>query len=524
MPIRAKEERKTAILDCRGGLALGDNPLEINPGRLIGCRNFRAKADGGYQRIAGYERYDGHPSPTEAADPAAARTLIAAVPGSGSTYVHMFKGVVYAFRNNAAGDECLMYKATVSGWEEVTTGATLDPDGVYYFINYNFYGNSTTECMYGCDGVNKPFQFDGTTFTQITVAGVTAEAIRLAAHKNHLFLAYPKGQWAHSVVGTPTDFSAVNGAGAGGIGDEIQSIIPTVGGELAFFCRNRITILYGSTLDDWAINDFGSVSEQSGAMGNTVQSIGSDLVYLDDRGLTTINQVASYGNFQTNTIDRDIRRMLEGRYDSVSFAFIARKTNEYRLVLVEDETEVITFTFGKGGIEGIGRCVYPIIPSSFCSLEDQDGTERIFAGCTDGFVYELDIGTSFDGAEYPSTFRSAYAHLGLPNNKKSFKLAKFVFESVDDFSFRCRPSFDYGSNKIAPHSIEGDDVYGGGSYWGTAVWGQFSWGTQIYPEASISIAGVSRSLSLMFHLSSATIEPITVKNITVTYSVRGIQR
>jgi hypothetical protein len=51
------------------------------------------------------------------------RTLIAAVPGSGSVLgVWVFDDDVYAFRNNAGVTGVDMYKATVTGWVQVTFG------------------------------------------------------------------------------------------------------------------------------------------------------------------------------------------------------------------------------------------------------------------------------------------------------------------------------------------------------------------------------------------------------------------
>jgi hypothetical protein len=45
---------------------------------------------------------------------------IAAPPGSGPVRgVHIFDDDVYAFRDTVLGTNCKMYKATVSGWDEV---------------------------------------------------------------------------------------------------------------------------------------------------------------------------------------------------------------------------------------------------------------------------------------------------------------------------------------------------------------------------------------------------------------------
>jgi len=91
------------------------------------------------------------------------RNDIAVVPGSGSILgVWKYKDVLYAFRNNAGGTAAIMYKQSASGWTVVTTPA-LAADGRYEFVTHNFIGSTDTQKMYGCDGKNKAFMFDGTT-------------------------------------------------------------------------------------------------------------------------------------------------------------------------------------------------------------------------------------------------------------------------------------------------------------------------------------------------------------------------
>lgn len=49
-----------------GGLNLVDTPLQVRPGQLLGCKNYECAMRGGYERLQGIERYDGHPRPSEA--------------------------------------------------------------------------------------------------------------------------------------------------------------------------------------------------------------------------------------------------------------------------------------------------------------------------------------------------------------------------------------------------------------------------------------------------------------------------
>jgi hypothetical protein len=49
-----------------GGLNLVDTPLKIRPGQLLATKNYEPGIRGGYRSVRGYERYDGHPEPSQA--------------------------------------------------------------------------------------------------------------------------------------------------------------------------------------------------------------------------------------------------------------------------------------------------------------------------------------------------------------------------------------------------------------------------------------------------------------------------
>jgi hypothetical protein len=59
-----------------------------------------------------------------------------------------------------------------------------------------------------------------------------------------------------------------------------------------------------------------------------------------------------------------------------------------------------------------------------CSVEDEDNHERVMFGSDDGFVYEMDKGTSFDGAEFFRYIRIPFNHCGSPGYLKRFHLRK----------------------------------------------------------------------------------------------------
>ena len=57
-------QTQTAYIPLAGGLDLVSPALNIQPGYLLDCQNYIPAINGGYQRVAGYERFDGQTAPS----------------------------------------------------------------------------------------------------------------------------------------------------------------------------------------------------------------------------------------------------------------------------------------------------------------------------------------------------------------------------------------------------------------------------------------------------------------------------
>lgn len=65
---RVRDNTKvTRPIAAVGGLNTMDSPLQIPAGELVGCLNYEPSIVAGYMRAQGYERFDGHPSPSNTA-------------------------------------------------------------------------------------------------------------------------------------------------------------------------------------------------------------------------------------------------------------------------------------------------------------------------------------------------------------------------------------------------------------------------------------------------------------------------
>jgi len=429
--------------------------------------------------------------------------------------VYVLTGVTGTFQ---VGDALQVSGSPRSDATSALVTVALVPGGRYEFVNYNFGGSTSTNRMYWVDGFNTAFEYDG-TYAVPLFTGMTIDTPKhLSAHKNHLFLAFQKGSVQHSSISDPYAWSVVTGAAEMGTGDEISGLQVMQGDTLAIFNRNRLYILYGESTANWNLKTF---SSSSGGIEWTIQNL-TDTMFLDDRGVTTFQAVNAYGDFDMNSISKKVKPVIDEK-KGLSIASVAvRSKGQYRL-FYNDGTGIYA-TFSGNKIAGfirtdLGKVVYTI-----CSAEDANGNEIIFFGSDDGYVYQLDAGTSFDGAEIEAILRFAYYHYDTPTRDKRFRKIQFEMSANSDVGVKFQPDFSYADPDVPEARTRDLSIEGSGGYWNIAYWNDFNWSGQIISTAEENLDGVGTNMGLLI-LSEATYEqPHTLQGVTVHFSPRRIRR
>jgi hypothetical protein len=377
--------------------------------------------------------------------------------------------------------------ATVNG---DSSDITLATGGRYDFVNYNFGGHSGTYKMYGCDGANYAFEFDGTTYTPIKTGMTTDTPTHITAHKKHLFLSFTGGSVQHSSTGYPYQWTAVTGASELGLGQEITGFSKTSGDTLGVWGRNMISILYGSSTDDWDLKSF---STEVGAYEWSVQKLGEPL-FLDDLGISSLSAVQEYGDFKANTLSQFIEPFFTFyRKGTFVTSLRVKEKSQYRLYF-GDKTG-LNLTIDNGKVQGFTKLKYEHTICCASSGEDSNGSEVLYFGSDDGMVYQLEKGTSFDGTAIKALIKTSLNKLGSPENVKRF------FKIV----------------------VERDDQYEEGE-WGIGHWGNFEWGEQGEETEASYLDETGTGYDYIYYSSSAYLEPFILQGITLHYSIGGLRR
>jgi len=530
------------------------------------------------------------------------RSDIAAVPGSGSILgVWMNSGVSdtkYAFRNNAGGTACEIYKSSSSGWvlidlgeelsftsggtyviaegdtitgaistvtatverividsgsfaggdaagrlilsgqsgafqaEDLDVGANLNvatiaansteitllPGGRFEFVNANFGGQLSSKRIYGCDGVNTGFEFDGAVLTPI-ITGLTVDApSHVTFHKNHLFFSF-ESSVQHSGIGAPYSWSPVFGAAELATGDTVTGFMSEPGGEtgatLGIYNRNTSHMLYGNSSADWVLVRY---RDEVGAVEHTIQQIGVT-TFLDDRGVTTLGTVEAHGNFQHATITSDLQQAINEKRGLAIASSIVRERNQYRIYFSDNTALYVTMIDGKS-IGVMPQALNHRVNCMF-SLENTTGAEEIFFGSDSGLVYQMEKGTSFDG---DAILAFAFMHnhyLKSLRTKKKF-LTATIQAKGDGYS---ETSFSYELDFSSAEIPFPDDVAIPFNFkaptWDFGIWDEEAWDGDVRtPPQTHKLTGSSESIAYVIRSESDYFSPLTISGIYTQYIQR----
>lgn len=408
--------------------------------------------------------------------------------------------------------------------DSVAVANTLPAGGFYRFDNFNFFGSKTTHRMYAANGVGPAFEWDGSVFVSLPT-GVRPDLDRpsaIAAHRNHLFVSYSGGSLQFSAIGNPYSWDVVDGAGEIGFGETIHELVSMVDGVLGVFGPTRVGVLYGSGSADFELR---MLSDDSGAAEHTVQVMETP-IYLDARGVRSLESTQQFGNFSRGTLTRliepmvrDIRRG-DGKRAIASVRI--RMKDQYRLFL-SDGTGIAIYT-GREYPECMTFDIGDMQVFCTCSGDMADGTERVFAGAEDGYVYELDRGTSFDGGAIKAFVRLPFNHLGRPQTMKRWHKIVVEADASPSSCITVAYSTNYGNPRYHDGFDRDVDMRGGGGYWNEVNWNQFYWSSQVEGEAESHIFGIGTNLSLVF-ISESAVEPShTLHGLSVEFSPRRLKR
>ena len=526
-----------------GGLVSSSNVIDLlkTPGVAKDLRNFEVSTEGGYRRINGYQKF----GTTNATKPTGSVTNILGV----FTYadgVIVTAGTGIFFSND--GQTWLnIGRASVSGsgdnYTAFTGRSTLTRTSQGQ-CQFTLFDGATFD--YGqviiSDGANKPyiFRMEGTgaltsrTFftEEITVTG-TKGVKYVTTHDKHLIAAGVEDNLStvfYSATLDPTSFSGT-GSGSIVVEDQIEGI-RGFRNELFIFCTNSIFKLIN--INDSSNIAIVPVTKNVGCLsGYSIQEIGGDLIFLAPDGLRTVAGTARIGDVELGTISQNIQPIIndivlnKSQYQFSSV--VIRTKSQYRMFYSKTTDSTST----SKGIIGVLRPqgfewseTLGIQAPAICSGFDSNGEEKFYHGDRDGYIYNHNVGNTFNpagvetavNAEYQSPDYD-YGDLGTLKTLDYVKLS-ITPESLAQPTLRVR--FDY-DDLDTPQPVDIPlTAVPEPALFGAAVFNNQTFGAAQQPLVRQALTGSGHS-NFFKIFSSDTRAPYTINGIYINYRPAGRQ-
>ena len=399
----------------------------------------------------------------------------------------------------------------------LATQITLAPGGRYATTVANFGGGTANYKLYGASGTNKAFEFDGTTYVPIRTGMAVDTPLHICFHKQHLFLSFGASV-QFSALGYPYQWTPLLGAGEIAMNAEVTNMLVLPGdqssGALGVYTRSDTSVLYGTSSANFSLSTFNS---GTGAFPYTAQNMDQAYV-LDDRGIMSLGTSLNFGNFVPAALTMNIPKFIEQHRGLSVGSTVNRDKGQYRVFFSDGSALYLTILNGR---------VLGSMPMQFqhninCAIDSEaptGGTVQFF-GSTNGYVYQMDLGTSFDGEQIPANMNLVYNSIKSPRILKRYRKASV--ELTGDSYAEIQFGYDLGYRSTAITQPE-DASYQNdlrSSYWDEMVWDNFVWdGSDISPS-EIEVTGTAENMAVRISSNSDLLQSFTVNNIIVHYTLR----
>ena len=403
------------------------------------------------------------------------------------------------------------------------TQITLLANGDYAFDTGVFAGS--VKRIYGCDGVNREFEFDGDVLVPLNTGMGSTRASCVCVHAKQLFLAY-KHAVQHSAIGFPYQWTALAGAAEIGTSATVTNMLSTGGSQTAaalmIFTVQGVFVLYGTSDANYVLTN---LSQETGADKFSAQSL-STAVSTSRNGIRISSSTQRFDNFSYDLASQRVDGYTKARI--VTCSLLQRSRSLYR-IFFNDGTGLVGVPKGSPA-PGTPVSVIQWMPFAYnfqvrkCWRSEVNGVERMFASGDTGYVYELDVGRSFDGAAITAFLFMHPFTDDSPWQRKTFRQVDLEASGESPFTVTADFDYDYGDpdELVTPtRALMSSDVT---SLYDVASWDTAYWDGSNATRLRFKSKGGGVAMGLRFYSSSASELPHTLLGASIYFTPRRQMR
>jgi hypothetical protein len=282
------------------------------------------------------------------------------------------------------------------------------------------------------------------------------------------------------------------------------------------------------TGDDASTFVLNPISATSGAQPYSLQMM-DEPVFLDDAGVRKLQAVSAFGDWSTGTLTQPIEPMIlrKRNADIVPAASLRVKARDQYKLFWTDQTG-ITVYLGRKNPETLPFNL-PIDVYCAAAGEVTNGQgDRMFVGeipaveTDPAFVYELNKGTSFDGANIKTYIRLPFSAAGSPAQDTRWMKATFELSSPDDIEIGVAFDVDYARG-IGATQVD-VDLDGGAVIITTDHYADIDWTQPVQGRLEFHLSGIGPNIAATLITEADDKQPHTLSSQTYNFSRRRLKR
>ena len=394
-----------------------------------------------------------------------------------------------------------------------------ESSGKTRFSRYNYSNGDKIAIV---DGANPPALYDKNIFTALNDAPSDVLAAKFVVNfKNHLF--FGKGSTlTFTAPFTDSDFTAANGSGVISVGAELTGLI-VFRQQLIIFTNSSIFQLTGNTIADFTLQpvtlDIGCPNT------DTIQEVGGDVMFLGPDGLRLLSATDRIGDFGLAVVSKAVQKeVTDFIAANTSFASVViREKSQYRIlgyntnISAASAQGILGTQFAGQGGDGMSWSDIRGIRAYVADSKLHENTEIIVFAHDDGYLYHMEQGSSFDGANISSSFSTPYLPINDPRVRKTFYKMFLYTDPQGSVTVNANLKLDFDQKgSVQPLPININNATGSVSFYGTGTFGSATFGTKLLTVFETQIIGSGFVVSLQF-TSDSTDPPYSLDAITLEY-------
>ncbi len=383
------------------------------------------------------------------------------------------------------------------------------------------FGGNQAKNLYGCDNVNRGWEFDGTTMVPIRTGMTTDAPENVVVHKNYLVFSFGSSV-QFCALGFPYQWSPLLGAGEIALNSTVTAFVTPPGnqtsGALTIYSADRTYLLYGTVFGSGGDANLVEFNTGIGAEKYTAQSMEQPYA-LASRGVVGLSASQNYGNFSADTLTLTLKPFIQSHRGTAVASGLNREKSQYRVFYSNGDALYLTIVNGK--YKGAMPITFP--DPAYCWAEaGVTSAEASYFGTDDGFVMQMDVGANFNGEPIPHMLHTNYNNVKNQRLLKRYRKAALEVNGSTQVQFNAGYSLGYGDATVKdqPSYASALTSFSGTEQWDSFVWDSFVWDGIGLGPTEVELGGSAENISMRFQGSSNLYPAFSINTITIHYTPR----